>query len=264
MNYETLLIEHEGDVGILKLNRPEKMNAISNTMAYEIGEAMDELNNDKEVGAIVMTGNGRAFCSGADVSRFEDSIDARDGKQVQAPRRPRFNWIKQVRSGKPVVCAINGACIGAGMTRTLPCDIRIASDKAVFSMRFVRVGIAPEIASTQILPQLIGLQQAADLMMSGRNIDGKEAERLGIVMKTVPHDELMPTAIALAAEYAEIGPTMLRETKGLLYANCVEQDIDLVTRREGEAIARCTGTPEQREAITAFREKRKPDFKKLR
>ena len=264
MTYETLLVERKGGAGILKFNRPEKMNAISNQMAYEIGEAMDELNQDNDVGAIVITGEGRAFCSGADVSRFEAGIDTKDGKQVEAPKRPRFNWIKQVRSGKPVICAINGACIGAGMTRTLPCDIRIASEKAVFSMRFVRVGIVPEIASTQILPQLVGLQVAADLMMSGRNIDAHEAERIGLVLKTVPHEELLPTALALAGEYAEIGPTMLRETKMLLYQNCVEQDIDLVTKREGEAIARCTGTPEQREAVAAFRENRKPDFRKLR
>lgn len=264
MNYETLLLEREGDVGILKFNRPEKMNAISNQMAYEICEAVDEFNNDNHVGAIVITGEGRAFCSGADVSRFEDGINAKDGKQVSAVSRPRLNWIKQVRAGKPIVCAINGACIGAGMTRTLPCDVRIASEKAVFSMRFVRVGIVPEIASTQILPQLVGLQVAADLMLSGRNIDGREAERLGIVLRTVPHAELMATSVALANEYAEIGPTMLRETKALLYVNSVEQDIDQVTKREGAAIARCTGTLEQREAVSAFREKRKPDFKKLR
>lgn len=264
MEYETLLLERTEDVGILKFNRPEKMNAISNQMAWELCEAMDELNNDKDVGAIVLTGEGRAFCAGADVSRFEAGIDAKDGKQVAQPKTPRLNWIQQVRAGKPVVCAINGACIGAGLTRTLPCDIRIASETAMFSMRFVRVGIVPEIASTQILPQLIGLQHAADLMLSGRTIDAAEAERIGIVLATVPHDDLLNTALSLAQEYAAIGPAMLRETKALLYQNCVEQDIGLVARREGEAIARCTGTPEQREAMAAFREKRKPDFRKLR
>ncbi|XOV89608.1 MAG: enoyl-CoA hydratase/isomerase family protein [Pseudomonadota bacterium] len=240
------------------------MNAISNFMAYEICEGLDELNRDNDVGAIVITGEGRAFCSGADVSRFEESVASKDGAEVQAPRRPRINWIQQVRSGKPVICAINGPCIGAGMTRTLPCDIRIASERATFSMRFVRVGIAPEIASTQILPQLVGLQHAADLMLSGRTIDAAEALRLGIVLKTVPHDSLLATAIELGSEYAEIGPTMLRETKALLYQNSVEQDISLVQQREGQAIARCTGSAEQREALAAFREKRKPDFRKLR
>jgi len=264
MEYETVLLDRLDDVGILTLNRPEKMNAISNLMAYEICEAMDELNNDDSVGAIILTGAGRAFCSGADVSRFEDGVAAKDGEAVEPPKRPRLNWIQQIRSGKPVLCAINGATIGAGMTRTLPCDIRIAAETARFSMRFVRVGIVPEIASTQILPQIVGLQVAADLMLSGRTIDAKEAERIGLVLKVVAQEELLPATIELAKEYAEIGPTMLRETKALLYQNCVEQDIYLVTKREGEAIARCTGTPEQREAIAAFREKRKPDFRSVR
>lgn len=264
MQYETILLERREDVGILTLNRPEKMNAISNLMAYEICEALDELNNDDSVAAIILTGAGRAFSSGADVSRFEDGIAIKDGKAVQTPKRPRLNWIEQVRSGKPVLCAVNGATIGAGMTRTLPCDIRIASEAARFSMRFVRVGIVPEIASTQILPQIVGLQVAADLMLSGRTIDAIEAERIGLVLKVVKQEELMATTIELAREYAEIGPTMLRETKTLLYQNCVEQDVSLVTKREGEAIARCVGTPEQREAIAAFREKRKPDFRSVR
>jgi enoyl-CoA hydratase/carnithine racemase len=264
MEYETVLLDRQEDVGILTLNRPEKMNAVSNQMAYELCEAMEELNDDESVSTIVLTGAGRAFCSGADVSRFEDGVAAKDGKAVGAPKGPRLNWIQQIRSGKPVVCAVNGASIGAGMTRILPCDVRIASETARFSMRFVRVGIVPEIASTQILPQLVGLQVAADLMLSGRTIDATEAERIGLVLKVLKPEELLPASIELAREYAEIGPTMLRETKGLLYQNCVEQDIALVTQREGAAIARRTGTPEQREAIAAFREKRTPDFRSLR
>lgn len=264
MEFENILLDREGDVGILTFNRPEKMNAISNRMAVEICEAMDQLNEDREVGAIVITGAGRAFCSGADVSRFEDGIRLKEGETEQRPQTPRINWIAQTRLSKPIVCAINGPCIGAGMTRTLPCDIRIASDRARFSMRFVRVGIVPEIASTQLLPQIVGLQVAADLMLSGRDIDAAEAARIGLVLRMVPHDDLVKEAVALASEYAEIGPLMLRETKTLLYQNCVEQDVALVSRREGEAIQRCTGSPEQREAITAFREKRKPDFRGLR
>ncbi|MCZ6618101.1 MAG: enoyl-CoA hydratase-related protein [Gammaproteobacteria bacterium] len=266
MSYRTIKLDHEGDVGILLLNRPEKMNAISDEMAIELCEALDELNRDARVGAVVITGAGRAFCAGADISRFEAGIEARDNKagDVQPRSRPRLNWIEQVRSGKPVICAVNGAAIGAGLTRTLPCDVRIASEKAKFSMRFVLVGIVPEIASTQILPQLVGLQVSADLMLSGRTIDAEEALRIGLVLQVVDHDSLIGSAIELAQEYAGIGPTMLQETKALLYRNSVEQDITLVTRREGEAIARCTGTAEQREAIAAFREKRQPDFRSLR
>lgn len=263
MGYGTLLVEVRGDAGLITLNRPEKMNAISNAMAVEIGEAVEELDADPDVGSIVLTGAGRAFCAGADVSRFEDAIRASEGARVEVPR-PRRAWIEQVRASKPILCAINGPCIGAGLTRTLPCDVRVASTAATFSMRFVRVGIVPEIGSTQILPQLVGLQVAADLMLSGRTIDAAEALRIGLVLEVVEPDALLPRALALASEYAEIGPEALRATKQLLYQNYVEQDLGLVSRREGEKLRERSGSPEQREAVAAFREKRPPDFRALR
>lgn len=263
MGYQTVIVERRGDTGIVTLNRPEKMNAIDNVMAVEIGESVEELNQDPEVGAIVLTGAGRAFCAGADFSRFEDAIRASEGQRVEAPR-PRRNWIEQVRDSKPVICAINGAAIGAGLTRTLPCDVRIASRNATFSMRFVRVGIVPEIASTQILPQIVGLQVAADLMLSGRTIDAEEAQRIGLVLEVVEPEELLPRATALANEYSEIGPGALRATKRLLYTNYVEQDIRVVAQREGEEIRARSGSAEQREAVAAFRQKRKPDFRAVR
>lgn len=262
--YETLLVDRDGDVGVLTLNRPEKMNAIDNTMAVEWGDAVAELHEDPAVGAIVITGAGRAFCAGADFARFEAGIRAAEGGNREPMPRPLRNWIEQVRSSKPIVCAINGACIGAGLTRTLPCDVRIASTAATFSMRFVKIGIVPEIGSTQILPQIVGLQVAADLMLSGRTIGAEEALRLGLVLKVVEPDALMPEALGLARTYAENGPDCMVDIKKLLYANCTEQDMSLVTRREGEAINRRTGSPEQREAVAAFREKRQPDFRKLR
>lgn len=262
MAYQTVLTDRQRDIGIVTLNRPERMNAIDNVMAVEIGEAVAELNSDPAVGAIVLTGAGRAFCAGADFSRFEDSIRASEGQPLNRPL-PRFNWIEQVRASKPIVCAINGACIGAGLTRTLPCDVRIASTKATFSMRFVKVGLVPEIASTQILPQIVGLQFAADLMLSGRTFGADEALRMGLVLAVVEPEQLLAEAVRLASTYADNAPATLLETKQLLYANCVEQDITQVSKREGEALQRRYGSPEQREAVTAFREKRAPNFRSL-
>lgn len=263
MSYTTVLVERRGDIGIVTLNRPERMNAIDNTMSMEIGEAVTELNEDATVGAIVLTGAGRAFCSGADFSRFEDAIRMSEGQAVSRPRLP-MNWVELVRNGKPVVCAINGACIGAGLTRTLPCDVRIASSAAKFSMRFVKVGIVEEIASSQILPQIVGLQVAADLIMSGRTFGAEEALAMGIVLKVVEPERLLEEALALAGSYAENGTATVLEAKRLLYANHAEPDIAAVQRREREALERCYGSPEQREAVAAFREKRQPDFRKLR
>ncbi len=260
MSYEFILVERQGDIGIVTLNRPERMNAMTSEMSQEYNDAVAELNDDPSIGAIVITGAGRAFCAGVDISRFEDNVREKDGETVVRPQ-PRFNWVEYVRQAKPIVVAINGACIGAGLTRVLACDARIASEKATFSMRFVRVGIVPELGSTQLLAQVVGLQNAVDLSLSGRTIDAHEAERIGLVLKTVPHDELMPSALALAREYASIGPECLLETKRLIYANCVEQDISLVMKREGEALARRRGSAEQREAVLAFREKREPKFR---
>lgn len=260
MSYEFILVERQGDIGIVTLNRPERMNAMTYEMSQEYNDAVAELNDDPSIGAIVITGAGRAFCAGVDISRFEDNVREKDGETVVRPQ-PRFNWVEYVRQAKPIVVAINGACIGAGLTRVLACDARIASEKATFSMRFVRVGIVPELGSTQLLAQVVGLQNAVDLSLSGRTIDAYEAERIGLVLKTVPHDELMPSALALAREYASIGPECLLETKRLIYANCVEQDISLVMKREGEALARRRGSAEQREAVLAFREKREPKFR---
>lgn len=260
MTYEFIEIERAGDVGILRLNRPERMNAMTNHMSVEYNEAFAELNEDNAVGAILITGNGRAFCAGVDISRFEDNIRERDGEKIERPAF-RFNWVEYARAAKPSVVAVNGACIGAGLTRTLPCDVRIASERATFSMRFVRVGIVPELASTHLLPQIVGLQAASDLALSGRTIDAHEAERIGLVLRTVPHEDLMPAALALARDYAQIGPECLRETKALLHANTVEPDIRAVMKREGEALARRRGSAEQREAVTAFREKREPKFR---
>lgn len=260
MAYEFILVERYGDVGVVTLNRPERMNAMTYQMSQEYSDAVAELNEDPSIGAIVVTGAGRSFCAGVDISRFEDNIRERDGEAVERPK-PRFNWVEYARAAKPIVVAVNGPCIGAGLTRVLPCDVRIASERATFSIRFVRVGIVPELGSTQMLSQIVGLQHALDLSLSGRTIDAREAERIGLVLKTVPHDELMATAMSLAREYAQIGPECLRETKQLIYANCVEQDIATVMRREGEALARRRGSEEQREAVTAFREKREPKFR---
>lgn len=260
MNYEKIQVERDGEIGIVILNRPERMNAMDNRMSEEYNEAVAELNDDPNVAAIVITGAGRAFCAGVDISRFEDAIRERDGATIERPKT-RFNWVEYVRQAKPIVVAVNGACIGAGLTRVLPCDVRIASERATFSMRFVRVGIVPELGSTQLLAQIMGLQNAADLILSGRTIDATEAARIGLVLRTVPHESLMAEAVALAREYGQIGPDCLLEAKKLLYANCVETDITTVMKREGEALARRRGSAEQREAVAAFRDKRQPKFR---
>jgi len=259
MKYETLLFNREGGAAVITLNRPERRNAISNQMRYELCEAIDAANHDENIGAIVLTGAGKSFCAGADISRFEK----RDTPQPEIPN-PRFEWVEQVYASKPIVCAINGYAIGAGLTRTLVCDVRIASTAASFSMRFVKVGLVPELGSTFFLPQIVGMQSALDLSLSGRTIDAQEALRIGLVLKVVEPEKLMPEALRLAESYAENPPGAVMAAKKLILANAVNPEIRQVIKSENESLLSRVGLAENQEAIAAFREKRKPDFKAFR
>jgi enoyl-CoA hydratase/carnithine racemase len=260
VTYETVLIERRDEVGIITLNRPDKLNAVNLALAHDLRDALAELNADGEVGAVVVTGAGRAFSAGGDRARIEDmKVD-----QLEQPSLPNLLWLEQVRAGKPVVVAVNGLCLGAAFARTMACDIRIASTAATFAAGFTKLGLAPEIAITQILPNVIGLQAAADFLFSGRTIDAMEAECLGIVLKVVEPDRLLDEAVGIAGEYAANPHGAVRAIKQLLYANFLEKEPTLVARAEGDAQQALANTPEMLEAMAALRERRAPDFRAAR
>ena len=250
MNYQHIKLEIMDEVAVITLNRPERMNAISELMRYEICEAIDELNNDEAIGAMVITGAGKHFCTGADVSRF-----AGNGEAAPPPRK---EWTLQLLESKPVIAAINGYAVGAGLTRTLNCDVRVASGNALFSMRFIRMGLAPtEFACSKILPQLIGMQAALDLSLSGKMIDAREALRLGLIYQIFEPEALLDEAVNLAASYARNPHGAVMAAKRIYYRNQTEQDLSIILKMESEAIAASSQTREHREAVAAFREKRK-------
>jgi len=257
-----ILTETSGRVGIITFNRPEKLNAMHNTMMTEMRDQIDTWNSDPGIGAVVLTGAGRAFCAGADISGWNQGIQAREsGEEVE--RRPQAEpWVPFVQRSKPIVCAINGPSIGAGLTITLPCDIRIASDQARLSMRFVRVGVIPELASTHLLPHIVGLGHAMELMLSGKIINGEEAARIGLVNHVVPHDKLIEEAVNIAQEIAFNPVESLLVTKDLTWQNLDETDITVVQQREGKEFAAAMQRPSFREAVKSFVEKRQPDFHK--
>jgi len=257
-----ILTETNGRVGVITFNRPEKLNAMHNTMMTEMRDQIDTWNSDPGIGAVVLTGAGRAFCAGADISGWNQGIQAREsGEEVE--RRPQAeSWVTFVQRSKPIVCAINGPSIGAGLTITLPCDIRIASDQARLSMRFVRVGVIPELASTHLLPHIVGLGHAMELMLSGKIIDGEEAARIGLVNHVVPHDRLIEEAVNIAQEIAFNPTESLLVTKDLTWQNLDETDITVVQQREGKEFAAAMQRPSFREAVKSFVEKRRPDFHK--
>lgn len=256
MAFEQILTEVQGRVGVITLNRPEKLNAMTAQMRREMREQIEAWNRDDSVGAIVITGAGRGFCSGADISGFERALQA--GQPVDRAREP--SWVELVRRSKPIICAINGVAVGVGVTFTLPCDIRVASDQARFSLRFPRIGLTPELASTHYLVQLVGLGHALELMLTGKFIGAAEALRIGLVNHVYPADRLLTEAIALGQEVADNPTWHVLEIKRLIHAHYLERDIDRVLAAEEEVFRQAQASDAHREAIAAFREKREPRF----
>lgn len=268
MTSPKVLVQRHGRVGILTLNRPEVRNAIDDEMAFRWEQALRAFADDDGIGAVVMTGAGSAFCAGADVGRFERAIEASADVDRETPAHlpaegepgpgAPEDWIELVRTTKPVIAAVNGPCVGAGLTRILPCDRIIASESATFSMRFVHMGLVPELGSTALLPQLVGWHDAMDLMLSGRTIDARHARDIGLVHDVIPPDQLVDRAVAVAEEWSR-GPARTQQViKQLVHANHREQDLSAVARREVDALDACWGSAENREAVAAFRERRPP------
>jgi 2-(1,2-epoxy-1,2-dihydrophenyl)acetyl-CoA isomerase len=257
-----ILTETRGRVGIITFNRPEKLNALHATMSGEMRDQITVWNNDPNIGAIVLTGAGRAFCSGADIGGWNQDIEKRERGEEQERRRDG-SWVTFARDSKPLICAINGPCIGAGLTITLPCDIRIASDQARLSMRFIRVGIFPELASTHLLSHIVGFGQAMELMLTGKIIEAEEAGRIGLVNRVVPQDKLLDEAVATAQEIAFNPAESVMAVKKMAWQNLDEGDISVIQQREGVELAAAIARPAFKEAVRAFLEKRQPDFNKM-
>jgi len=264
VSYEQVLTEQRGRVGIVTRNDPDHLNALGEPLESEMREAIDAYNADAGIGAIVLTGAGRAFCAGANIRGWNKGIEEREsGGRDMRISGEREDWVSFVRRSKPIICAINGPAIGAGLTITLPCDVRIASERARLSMRFVRVGVLPELASTRLLVEIVGLTQALELALSGRIIDGAEAGRIGLVNRVVPAEELLDAAVETAAEIAFNPAESVAAIKRTIWANLTSTDIGEMMRREVEEFNAAMQRPYFKEAVRAFIEKREPDFHRV-
>jgi len=266
MEYTQITTSSDGAVAIITLNRPDKLNAWTPRMAEEQADAIAAANNDPSIGAIVMTGAGRGFCAGADMdATFKSRIDGVDPGNDTAGgvggMPAGLDWVQFVRQSKPIVCAVNGAAVGIGVTMCLPADQIIASTSAKFGMGFIKMGLVPELASTRLLAARVGFGRASDLFLSGRLISGTEAHRIGLADQLAEPDDLLPTAIATAQSYAANPDPQLRMTKQLLTENVVETDLRTIQRREQELLAECWKSPEHAEAVNAFLAKRPPVFR---
>ncbi len=260
MAHEQILTETRGRVGIITLNRPERLNAFTGVMQSEIQAQVREWNADDGIGAIVITGAGRAFSAGADVGGFEDFVSS-EGQARQAPARPAdISWVDLARESKPIVCALNGVAVGLGITLPLSCDVRLAAEDARISFRFLRIGLTPEYGSTHFLVNLVGLGRALEYMLTGRFITAQEAKDAGFVNRVCSLDTLVEDAVTLAQEIADNPDWHLAKVKRLIHENYMEKDMSLVLRRESETLREARFTPAHKEALTAFRERREPRF----
>ena len=261
--YQQILYEQRGRVALITLNRPQKLNAWTGLMENEFIDAVNRAAADRGTGALVVTGAGRGFCAGADIGGWDADLQTRGERPPDSPVQARDGSpeVPQALSrGKPTIAAINGPAIGIGLTMTLACDIRLASEQATFSARFVKIGLTPECGSTRYLPLVAGLSNALFLALTGRIIDANEAKERGLIDRIVPHDKLLDEALALAEEIAANPLEAVWAAKRMLHANAVEADLRRVTEQEVRLIREMRRLPDHAEAVRAFMEKRPPKF----
>jgi enoyl-CoA hydratase/carnithine racemase len=250
MVYEQILREQRDDVVVLTLNRPEKLNAWTARMTDELTDAIEAADADASVGAVVVTGAGRGFCAGADIEAvFDAQIQGDSSAGVSAKAN---DWVGLVRSTKPIVAAINGPAIGVGLTMVLPFDRLVAAEGAKLSVRFVKLGLVPELASSTFLPLRCGWGAATDLMLSGRTVLADEGLALGLVDEVVAPDQVLDVAIARARSYGENATSAVRAIKRLLTVNANETDTTAAQKRELAALIEAYASPEHHEAVAAF------------
>jgi enoyl-CoA hydratase/carnithine racemase len=263
--YEQIRSETRGEVQLVTLDRPERLNAWTPKMAEELADAFESANRDPGVGAIVVTGEGRGFCAGADMEatfsvRIAGGDPGENTAQGQGGMPAGLDWVKLCRDSKPLIAAVNGAAVGIGMTMILPFDVLLASEPARFGMFFIKIGLVPELASTQLLVQRVGFGHASELCLSGRLWSSSEALAAGLIERVTPADDLLEDAVELASAIAANPAPQLQMIKQLLTANAVEGDLADVQRRESALLRDCWKTPEHAEAVAAFMEKRPPKF----
>ena len=248
--------ELKDGVGEITLNRPERMNAWTAQMGVELNEHLVACDENDDVRAVIVTGAGRAFCAGADLERGGETF-AGGGRDAAPARASRTIQPWEVR--KPIIAAINGPAVGVGITLPLQYDIRIAASDAKLGFLFVRRGVVTELSSTWILPRLVGIARASDLLLSGRIVTGEEAAALGLVNEAVPKEQVLARARAIARDIAEnCAPVSVALTKRMIWEHLGGPPPAEVAKREGKALYALGKMADSREGVVSFLEKRKP------
>jgi len=260
MNYENIISGIEDDVFYIKINRPEVLNSINTATGKEIQSALDAANEVKTVRAVLLTGSGRAFCAGQDLSEAlpKDAPPADISSIVKHTYNPIVSKIRALN--KPVICAVNGVAAGAGANIALACDLLIASEKASFIQAFAKIGLIPDSGGTYILPRLVGYHKAFSLMAFGDKLTAEEAYKLGIVYKIFPQDSFDEEAMKFAKMVADMPTKALALTKYALNEssnNNFNTQLSLEEKLQSESAA----SFDYKEGVNAFLQKRNPEFK---
>lgn len=257
-----IIVETKDGVRTLTLNRPERLNAVNDTLSHEIIQAITEASADDEVRVIVITGSGRGFCAGLDLT---DYATKNQDIQSRHQKLDELGWVGHqalgiVHCDKPVVAAINGIAAGAGLALALACDIRFMSADARVTTGYIRRGLSPDAGMSYFLPRLVGQAKAAELIFTGRDIYPEEAERIGLVNGVYPAEELQEQVMNFARELAAGPPIAMTLSKRLLAAS-PDTDLTTILKQEFAFIKQCFGTKDVQEGVLAFAEKRKPVFR---
>lgn len=256
MSYENILVETHGQVGLIRLNRPKALNALSDALMIELGEALLAFDAQDEIGCIIVTGSEKAFAAGADISVMAgyDYMDVFNGEFITR------NWETVRRIRKPVIAAVAGYALGGGCELAMMCDFIIAADNAKFGQPEIKLGIIPGAGGTQRLPRAVSKAKAMDMALTARMMDAQEAERAGLVSRIVPADKLMEEAMAAAVAITQMPrqvAMMVKDSVNRAFESSLADGI----RYERALFYSCFATEDQKEGMKAFLEKRPAVFK---
>jgi enoyl-CoA hydratase/carnithine racemase len=257
-----LLFEQDEHVATLTFNQPEKRNAYSPEMAVKLTQYLRQCDKDPDIRVVIITGAGDSFCVGLDLNDVRDrGQESESDVNTESGGHPTQRVLRTYpfQISKPVICAINGAAGGFGAAYPLTCDIRLAAEEAKIAFSFVKWGLIPEMGTTWILPRLIGIEKTSDLLLTGRKVSGKEAEEMGLVLRSVPRADLMTEARRLAVEIAEgSSPTAVSIVKRMTWGRLMDDgEFYRAIYEDDDAIGWAIKGPDAAEGNAAFFEKRK-------
>jgi 2-(1,2-epoxy-1,2-dihydrophenyl)acetyl-CoA isomerase len=259
-NEAWIVVERDGSIGWIRINRPERLNAFAGTMREELLTALQQLEADEDVRCVIITGAGRAFSTGGDVAVMAELLENENREHFEHLVRTGADIVRQIDAmGKPVIAAINGVAAGAGACLAMACDLRIASESAAIGFTFLRVGLHPDWGGSFFLPRLVGLAAAMEFILTGGMISAERGERLGLFNRIVPAAQLEAAARGFAGELAAAPVGVTAAAKRVLRQSlCVS--LDQVLELEVEAQLEAFDSPDAKEGITAFVNKRAPRF----